>query len=120
MNQNKAEKQVCFQSENTSIRLGHIAANLARIKSFSEIAYKEAVISVIDETKWFIEWTAAEIEPLQAEELVNIQIQLAMWELSWDDIWLNEKECRLVAEQSSVWSGRVLEISGLLSESIPK
>jgi hypothetical protein len=32
------------------------------------------LIVVIDETEWFIEWTAAEIEPEQAEELVNIQV----------------------------------------------
>ncbi|MDZ8056184.1 MAG: hypothetical protein RMX68_033195 [Aulosira sp. ZfuVER01] len=78
MNQNLDEKQVRFQGEKISTRLGHIASNLARIKSFFNIAYKEAVLSVILETKWFIEWTAAEIEPEQTEELVNIQVQLAL------------------------------------------
>ncbi|MBD2385434.1 hypothetical protein [Cylindrospermum sp. FACHB-282] len=119
MNQNLDEKQAHFQRDNNiPNRLGHIAANLARIRSFSHIAYKEAVTSIISETKWFIEWTAAEIEPLQAEELVNIQVQLAMWELSWDDIWVDEKVRTEVAEQSGVWSERVLDMSGLLSESI--
>ncbi|WP_256973153.1 hypothetical protein [Nostoc sp. T09] len=67
MNQNLDEKQARFQRDNISTRLGHIAANLARIKSFSNVAYKEAVFSVILETKWLIEWTAAEIEPEQTE-----------------------------------------------------
>ncbi|AFY34558.1 hypothetical protein [Calothrix sp. PCC 7507] len=116
MNQNLNEKQARFQHENTPIRLGHIAANLVRIKSFSHVAYKEAVISVISETKWFIEWTAADIEPLLAEELVNIQVQLPMWELSGNDIWSDEKARSEVAEQSGIWSGRVLDMSGLLSE----
>ena len=118
MNQNLDKKRASFQSENTSIRLGHIASNLARIKSFSFIAHKEAVSSVIDETKWFIEWTAAEIEPVYAEELVNIQVQLAIWELSWDDIWLNDKTRSEVAQLAGMWSERVLDMSGLLSESI--
>ena len=118
MNQNLDEKQARFQLNNIPNRLGHIAANLARIKSFSQIAYKEAVKSIIVETKWFIERTAAEIEPLQAEELVNIQIQLAMWELSWHKIWADEKICTEVAEQSGFWSEQVLDMSGLLSESI--
>lgn len=52
MNQNLDEKQARFQLNNIPNRLGHIAANLARIKSFSQIAYKEAVKSVIVETKW--------------------------------------------------------------------
>lgn len=116
MNQNLDEKQARFQRDNIQTRLGHIASNLARIKSFCSVAHKEAVMSVIAETKWFIEWTAAEIEPLQAEELVNIQVQLAMSELSWDEIWLHEKARTEVAEQAGVWSGRVLDMSGLLCD----
>ena len=50
----------------------------ARVRSFCNTAYKEAVKSVLNETQWFIEWTAVEIEPEQAEELVNIQVQLAL------------------------------------------
>lgn len=118
MNQKLDEKQVRFQSFATSTRLGHIASNLSRIRSFSQVAHKEAVASVISETTWLIEWTAAEIEPEQAEELVNIQIQLARWELSWDSIWENETVGAEVAEQSGVWSEQVLDMSGLLSESI--
>jgi hypothetical protein len=118
MNQNLNEKQTGFQAFTTSNRLGHIASNLSRIKSFSQIPHKEAVLSVIAQTKWFIEWTAAEIDPEQAEELVNIQVQLAIWELSWDSIWNNKTAISEIAEQSRLWSGRVLEMSGLLSESV--
>lgn len=118
MNQKLDEKQARFQSDNTSTRLGHIASNLARIRTFCNSAYREAVESVADETMCFIEWTAAEIEPEYAEELVNIQVQLAMWELSWDDIWSNDKTRTEVAQLASMWSERVLDMSGLLSESI--
>lgn len=41
-----------------------------------------------------------------------------MWELSWNDIWSDEKLRTEVAEQSGVWSQKVLDMSGLLSESI--
>ncbi len=115
MNQNLNEKQARFQKDNTSNRLGHIASNLARIRSFSNIAHKEAVSSVISETKWFIEWTAAEIEPEEAEELVNIQVQLAGWELDWDKIWSDNNARTQVAEQAGIWSGRVLDMSRLLT-----
>jgi hypothetical protein len=118
MNQNLDKKQVHFQSENTSIRLGHIASNLARIRTFCNSAYKEAVESVTDETICFIEWTAAEIEPEYAEELVNIQVQLARWRLTFDSIWSDDSKQRQMSEQCNIWSGRVLDMSGLLSESI--
>ncbi|MCC5670385.1 hypothetical protein LC653_43050 [Nostoc sp. CHAB 5784] len=118
MNQKLDEKKVRFQSDNTSTRLGHIASNLARIRTFCNTTYKEAVESVADETIWFIEWTAAEIEPEYAEELVNIQVQLAQWKLTFDSIWSDDSERRKMSEQSSAWSERVLDMSGLLSQSI--
>ncbi len=118
MNQNLDKKLAGFQSDNTSTRLGHIASNLARIRTFCNSAYKEAVESVTDETICFIEWTAAEIEPEYAEELVNIQIQLARWKLTFDSIWTDDSEREKISEQSNVWSMRVLDMSGLLSESI--
>ena len=73
-----------------------------------------------EETQWFIEWTAAEIEPEQAEELVNIQVQLARWELTLDNIWLDEKKRAEIAQQAEAWSGRVLDMSGLLLEPTAK
>jgi hypothetical protein len=118
MSQNLDKKQATFQSENTSTRLGHIASNLARIRTFCNSAYREAVESVADETMCFIEWTAAEIEPEYAEELVNIQVQIARWKITFDSIWFNDSERRKMSEQSSAWSERVLDMSGLLSESI--
>lgn len=118
MNQKLDEKQVRFQSENTSNRLGHIASNLARLRTFCNTAYPEAVKSVADETICFIEWTAAEIEPEYAEELVNIQVQLARWKIKFDSLWSDESERTNMSEQASVWSGRVLDMSGLLSETM--
>lgn len=117
MNQKLDEKKARFQCDNIPTRLGHIASNLARIRTFCNTSYKEAVGSVTDETLWFIEWTAAEIEPEYAEELVNIQVQLARWKITFDNIWSDDKKRIKIAEQSSVWSGRVLNMSGLLSES---
>jgi hypothetical protein len=73
---------------------------------------------VADETIYFIEWTAAEIEPEYAEELVNIQVQLARWTLKFDSIWSDESERINMSEQANAWSERVLDMSGLLSETI--
>ncbi|WP_038298098.1 MULTISPECIES: hypothetical protein [Nostocales] len=114
MKSNLDEKKVRFQNEDIPHRLGHIASNLARVRSFCNSAYKKGVEVVIDETEWFIEWIAAEIEPEQAEELVNIQVQLARWQINLDNILLDELRRGEVAKEAETYSQRVLNMSGLL------
>jgi len=97
------------------VRLGGLAANLSRIKSFSaNDASRETVASLIDESKMFIEWTAAQTEIHTAEKLVELQIQLACWQLAWNGIWPDAVKRKQFAEQSADWSKQVLEMSGLL------
>ena len=105
-----------FMRDTLPVRLGGLAANLSRIKSFSaNDASRETVASLIDESKMFIEWTAAQAEIHTAEKLVELQIQLARWQLGWDGIWLDTVKRGQVAEQSADWSKQILEISGLLN-----
>lgn len=105
-----------YLRDNLPVRLGGLAANLSRIKSFAaHDASREAVESMIDESKLFIEWTAAEAEVNTAAELVELQIQLARWQYNWARIWHDPVQRSKVAEQSAAWSQRVLEMSGLLS-----
>jgi hypothetical protein len=99
------------------VRLGGLAANLSRIKSFAtHDASREAVESLIDESKRFIEWTAAETGSDAAAELVDLQVQLACWQRSWASIWADPSRRTKVVEQSTAWAKRVLEISGLLNQ----
>lgn len=98
------------------VRLGGIAANLARIKSFSShVANYEVVESLLDESKFFIEWTASDTEISIAAELVELQIQLAQWQHKLARTWIDSEQRLQLAEQSRVWSERVLDMSGLLS-----
>jgi hypothetical protein len=101
-----------YLCDDLTVRLGGLAANLSRIKSFaSHDTNREAV--VIDESKYFIEWTAAEAEVSTAAELVELQVQLARWQRNWTRIWADPAKRSLVAEQSSAWSKCVSEMSGL-------
>jgi len=102
-----------YMRDELPVRLGGLAANLSRIKSFSaNEASREAVASLIDESKMFIEWTAAQAEIHTAEKLVELQIQLARWQLQ--SIWNDASKRSQVTEQASAWSKQVLEMSGLL------
>lgn len=97
------------------IRLGGLAANLRRIKSFAaQEAGREAVASLIDESKHFIEWTARDAQIETAAQLVELQVQLARWQRKWPQIWLDSVQRQQIAEQALSWSDRVLKLSGLL------
>lgn len=97
------------------IRLGGIAANLSRVKSFAaNDANCEAVASLTEESKLFIEWTAGETDINTEAELVELQVQLSLWQRVWDEIWRNSAQRQQVASTSGKWSQRVPELSGLL------
>jgi len=105
-----------YLRDDLPVRLGGLAANLSRIKSFAaHDASHDAIESMIAESKFFIEWTAAEAEVNTAAELVELQIQLARWQRNWARIWADQDLRKKVAEQSAAWSRRVLEMSGLLN-----
>jgi hypothetical protein len=98
-----------------AIRLGGLAANLARIKSFSDHPdHRDVIESLVDESKFFIEWTAPETGIDLQVELVALQLQLACWQRSWQDIWADPLQRAAVAAQAQTWSEKVLKRSGLL------
>ena len=100
------------------IRLGGLAANLARIQSFSDHpGHGEAVARLVHESKLFIEWTASDAAPSVQVVLADCQRQLARWHLSWNDIWTSPARRAEVASHAGTWSQRVLEASGLTSPS---
>ena len=98
------------------VRLGGLAANLARIESFSDhVEHRDAVRSLLEESKFLIEWAAPDVRLDLLAELVELQIQLARWQLNWIELWSDAERRMAVAAQAQVWSRRVLEMSGLLS-----
>lgn len=104
-----------YLQDELPVRLGGLAANLSRIKSFSaNDNSRETVASLIDESKMFIEWTAAQADINTAAIMVDIQVQLSLWQIRWDRIWNDSAERTLIAQKSGMWSKQILELSGLL------
>ena len=104
-----------YLRDSLPVRLGGVAANLRRIRSFADQEANEAaVVSLIDESKHFIEWTAAEAEPATAAELVELQVQLARWQWVWTRVWGDMGQRTQMAEQAQRWSERVSDLSGLI------
>ena len=74
------------------IRLGGLAANLARIGSTSKNPANLPVVkSLIKESKFFIEWTAQDTEIEKTSELVDLQLNLALLERELDKNWKDEE-----------------------------
>ena len=88
-------------------RLMALAANFGRISSFSRRGKNIALIKgLIEESEYFIEWTALEAPfPLQAE-LIELQIQLALRLRKID----NASELDSLALEAQSWAEKLLEI----------
>lgn len=111
------QKQQRFQRDNIPTRLGNLASNLAHIKSFSnDPAHGDLVVSLVEESKFFIEWTAPEMDIDTAAELVDLQRLLSRWQRHWSQIWTDTEARTQIAQQAKQASERVLEMSGLLSQ----
>jgi hypothetical protein len=98
-----------YLKDDLSTRLGGIAANLARIASCSSRpADWEAVQSMLEESKFFIEWTAPEA-PLNVQALlVELQIQLALWDRVWPQVYTNPQKRAKLSQLARTWSQNVL------------
>ncbi len=106
-----------FIQDALPIRLGGISANLARVQSASgNPRQSEVVRDMVRDTEYLIEWTAAECDPEVGGELVELQIQLAVWYRNWVLLWQDADLRNVIATMSGKWSDRVLELSGLLNE----
>lgn len=116
---NKSARRERYLRDPLPIRLGGLAANLARIQSFSNHpGHRDAVASLLEESKLFIEWTAPEAHPSVQALLADCQRELARWHLVWNHIWSTPARLAEVTADAGVWSQRILEASGLAPPSV--
>ena len=110
-----ATRRERYVLQTVPIRLGGLAADLARVTSFTEIAANAAVESLLEESRAFIEWVAPEVPIDDAARLVEIQRALTRWYRNWARARNDPGARRKLAEQAQVWSDQVLAMSGLLN-----
>jgi hypothetical protein len=104
-----------YLKDELPVRLGGIAANLARMKSFSSNDnHLEAIESLLDESKYYIEWTVKETPVETQGFLIQIQIQLALWQVQLIKIWTDNKKRHFFANRADRWSQEILKLAGLM------
>lgn len=114
--------QESFVSDSISTRLNKLAAHLNQIGSpVSDVTSATSTTILIRESLYFIEWTVpnmVQTDIEQAAEIVDLGRTLTRWLFSWEKIRSDSAALAKVQTEVSLWSQRVLEMSGLLSESI--
>jgi hypothetical protein len=104
-----------YVQDDVATRIGGIAANLARVSSFSRNpANRDVVHDLLDESKYFVEWCAPDAPIDKAARLVELQIQLASWQYDWQGRWADPGKREELSLKSKQWSEEILELSGLL------
>jgi hypothetical protein len=112
----REQKKERYLRDPLPVRLGGLAADLARIASSARFpAAAASVEQMLEESQYFIEWTAAEAEPEIAAELVDIQLMIAIWRKAWPDAQQSQAQRTLLSVQAKKWSDQVLDYSGLLA-----
>jgi len=93
------------------IRLAGLASDLSRIAACAaEQRDAAALLSLLEEGKWFAEWAAPDA-PLDIQAtLAEVQVLMAVWQLRW----IAGRPEPLMAEEARRWSDRLLALSGLV------
>lgn len=112
---NKDKHRERFLRDPLPRRLGGLAATFGRISSSARKSTDPKVVSnLLDEAKHFIEWTAADMDPETAAELVRIQTMISIWQSAWTEASQNPKQRLLLSLQAKDWSDKAIDYSGLV------
>ena len=111
---NKEKLRERFLRDPLPRRLGGLAATLGRISSSARKSTDPNIVSdLLNEAKHLIEWTAADVEPEIAAELVQMQTMISLWQRVWTEASQNPRQRILLSVQAKNWSDKAADFSGL-------
>ena len=111
----KERKRERFLRDPLPVRLVGLASDLARVASSARHeSGAESVAAMLEESQYYIEWTAAEAEPEIAAELVDIQLMIGLWRKAWSEAQHNRTQRTLLSVQAKKWSDQILGYSGFM------
>ena len=96
-----------FIRDASPVRLGNLASDLLRLSKWIQARHNdEAIVDLMREIAWLMEWTG----DLASPELADMQREICRWRRTWPI----EQPRHILALRASEMSNRVLEWSGLL------
>ena len=111
-----------FMRDSVPVRIGGIAANLSRIRSFSQdLDSCETVRELIEETKCFIDWISPDptMTSNASSALKELAEVLARWEVTCRTGWSVDHNRITISRDAGEWAQRVLQVSGLQNRARP-
>jgi hypothetical protein len=110
---NQERIKVRYLKDPWPTRLAGLAADLGRVSSSARRATgSESVAQMLEESQYFIEWTAAELDLEMAAELVKIQVLIALWRRAWPEAQHNPQQRIILSAQAKVWAEQILGWAG--------
>ena len=98
-----------FIQDGISVRLGNLASNLLRLNKWILMRHNDqAIIDLMREIAWFMEWSG----DIASAELADMQREICRWRC----VWPVERVRHILALRAFQMSNRILEWSGLLEQ----
>jgi hypothetical protein len=98
-----------FNRDGNSVRLGNLASDLLRLSKWIQARHNdEAIIDLMREIAWLMEWSGDSA----LAELADMQREICRWRRAWPI----EQARHILALRASQMSNRILECSGLLDQ----
>lgn len=114
---NVLERRDRYMQDGVPIRIGGIASNMARIATISAWPdCQNMAFEVLEESKYFIEWTAMEADTETTVALIDLQLQLSLWQLRLEKSWPDEATRSEIGRRARAYSNDLLQRSGLLND----
>jgi hypothetical protein len=98
-----------FIQDGISVRLGNLASNLLRLNKWILMRHNDqAIIDLMREIAWFMEWSG----DMASVEIADMQREICRWRR----VWPVEQVRHILALRALQMSNRILEWSGLLEQ----
>ena len=100
-----------YLRDESPVRMGNLASSLLRLSNWVRMGQKdEAIIDLMREVAWFMEWNG----DLASSELADMQREICRWRR----IWPIEQARTILVFRAHQMSNRVLELSGLVEKTL--
>jgi len=101
-----------FIRDRSPIRIGNLASDLLRLSKWTQARHNdEAIVDLMREIAWLMEWSG----DLASPELADMQREICRWRR----VWPVEQARSILVFRALQMSNRILEWSGLLEKTTP-
>ena len=102
-----------FIQDRSPVRMGNLASDMLRLSKWIQARHNdEAIIDLMREIVWLMEWSG----DLASPELANMQREICRWRR----VWPVEQTRSILASRALQMSNRILAWSGLLEQTTPE